>query len=305
MRFLAVFFLVMLLASGLRAESPAPENAAADSPSSLSAKRLTPGAYRLSKSIEETAQLLQLVMGIVAVAMAVYSIKPVSRPMVRIACWGALLIVWVRISRVVVRNLVTGSPLHISTIIIFGLEWALMAGVIYTGHHLWRKAGWDYWGIEIWKKQRHKLLGYSLILIGIKVAYSRLLIMATLPATGWSASVTVPYGASAVEKISLILLSAAGAALLEECAFRGCFQAMFYHWFGGTKRAEIQAIVATSAFWALMHTGMMTPDWVKYAQIFPQGLLLGWWYKRAGLAGTIAVHFGFNVIVTLFPYHLS
>lgn len=305
MRFLPVFFLVLLLGSGLRAESPVPESAAAATPNSLHQERMSPEAYRLSKTIQDTTQILQLVILIVAVAMA-FTIKPFSRPMLRVACWGALLIVWVRVSRAVVRDVVAGSSLHIvSTIIIYGLEWVLMVGAIYTGHHLWRTAGVDYWGIEMWKKERSKLLGYSLILIAIKVAYTRLLLMATSPVTGWSAPAIVPHGASPAEKISLILLAAAGAALLEECVFRGCFQAMFYRWFHGTNRADLSAIVLTSAFWALMHTGSMTPDWVKYAQIFPQGLLMGWWYMRAGLAGTIAVHLGFNVIVSLFPYHLS
>ena len=58
------------------------------------------------------------------------------------------------------------------------------------------------------------------------------------------------------------------------------------------------AIVITSAIWTLGHTGVMDPQWVKFAQIFPIGLLLGWMNKKLGVESTIIVHVIMNLVLT-------
>jgi membrane protease YdiL (CAAX protease family) len=64
------------------------------------------------------------------------------------------------------------------------------------------------------------------------------------------------------------------------------------------------AIALTSAIWTLGHAGVLQPDWVKLAQIFPIGLVLGWLYRKYGVESTIIVHSIFNVVLGLLSIQL-
>jgi membrane protease YdiL (CAAX protease family) len=258
---------------------------------------------RVSKIVCIIALLFQLMM-FIAAAIIFFRIRKLKDPMLHFARNTAFLIVILKIAVAFLRetNLQTSHVIFI--LVDYGVMFPFLIAVIYTGHHLWRKFGVDYWGIAMWKTDRKKLIGISLVVLAVSLGYSRSLFALTHSLPGW-ASLRTPPDASEARRIAIILLAAAGAAFLEEFLFRGCFQAMFHKWFGQSPRASIFAILATSTFWALVHTGSVSPDWIKYLQIFPQGLILGWWYQRAGLAGTIPVHMSFNLVVSFFPYHHS
>ncbi len=57
------------------------------------------------------------------------------------------------------------------------------------------------------------------------------------------------------------------------------------------------AIVTTTLVWTLGHAGTLQPEWVKLAQVFPFGLMLGWLFKKYGLEASLSAHALFNVIM--------
>ena len=57
------------------------------------------------------------------------------------------------------------------------------------------------------------------------------------------------------------------------------------------------AIVLASLLWTLGHAGAVEPGWVKLAQIFPIGLLLGWLCRRYGVGSSMLAHGLFNIIL--------
>ncbi|NES04029.1 MAG: CPBP family intramembrane metalloprotease [Okeania sp. SIO2F4] len=59
------------------------------------------------------------------------------------------------------------------------------------------------------------------------------------------------------------------------------------------------AILVTSILWTIIHTDTLHPNWVKFAQIFPIGLLLGWLFRKYGIISCILAHGLFNVIIPL------
>ncbi len=59
------------------------------------------------------------------------------------------------------------------------------------------------------------------------------------------------------------------------------------------------AILITSFFWAVSHLGTLDPYWVKFVQIFPTGIMLGYIFKKYGLESTIFIHGTYNVGMTL------
>lgn len=63
------------------------------------------------------------------------------------------------------------------------------------------------------------------------------------------------------------------------------------------------AILATAAFWSLAHVNTLEPNWVKLAQVFPVGILLGVLYRRYGLEACIVAHGSFNLVLMFLAKH--
>ncbi len=59
------------------------------------------------------------------------------------------------------------------------------------------------------------------------------------------------------------------------------------------------AILGTAALWALGHAAMTDPPWVKMAQIFCVGCILGARFRSIGLSGCIVVHMAMNLMAFL------
>jgi len=108
------------------------------------------------------------------------------------------------------------------------------------------------------------------------------------------------FTALVLAKTALIVL----APFAEEATFRGYIQGksaeICLRW--ARRRGALGALarvapaVLAALLWALMHEGMIEPDWAKWAQIFGVGLLLGSARRRLGLEGCIVLHLLFNVL---------
>ena len=177
--------------------------------------------------------------------------------------------------------------------------------VVYVGNRLWLQLGTDYWGIAMWKTNRSRMIAVSLVAIVVAVLYSTVLFSWTHPTAGWAVKfLTKVSGVSQSPQTSAILLMCATFAFSEEFLYRGCFQPLLTRWFGGTHVASTAAIIVTAMLWTFAHAGSLSPDWVKFLQILPIGLFLGWWYKKAGVLGTLAVHLGFNFALVRIAQYL-
>lgn len=145
-------------------------------------------------------------------------------------------------------------------------------------------------------------LSTRLVFIGLFVAawagYTQLLFWAFSPqpsehvVRAWGLD-----GDDASEVLTPIGVALIGlVAVSEELVFRlgiQNFLAAACNWWG---RKYWLAIVATSALWTLGHAGALDPNWVKFLQIFPVGVALGWLFRKHGIESCIAVHVLFNVL---------
>ena len=108
--------------------------------------------------------------------------------------------------------------------------------------------------------------------------------------------------ASAVEQPAVALLTifvVLSFALAEELIFRLGIQNICAEKLGWTGDRYWLAIFVATILWTIGHIGVLDPDWVKMAQIFPMGLLLGWLYKKYGVEACIIAHMLLNVAMIL------
>lgn len=95
----------------------------------------------------------------------------------------------------------------------------------------------------------------------------------------------------------LLLAALTVTALGEELTFRLGIQNWIAGLFGWSDRRYWIAIALSSALWSAGHIGILDPDWVKLAQIFPAGLLLGWLFRRFGFEASVVAHGLLNLIM--------
>ena len=109
---------------------------------------------------------------------------------------------------------------------------------------------------------------------------------------------------SAIEVNFAAILAFATVGFAEEIVFRlGLQNALTYRW-RHSEYGHYWAIVATSALWSLGHVGAVEPDWVKIAQIFVFGLILGHMNRRFGIGSCIITHSAFNAAMAAFSTEL-
>lgn len=63
-------------------------------------------------------------------------------------------------------------------------------------------------------------------------------------------------------------------------------------------------VVLTSVLWSIAHANSLEPEWVKFVQIFPMGIVLGFLFKRYGLESCILAHGLFNLSMMFIGPHL-
>ncbi|NBC23657.1 MAG: CPBP family intramembrane metalloprotease [Gammaproteobacteria bacterium] len=107
----------------------------------------------------------------------------------------------------------------------------------------------------------------------------------------------MPGGAASVDFLAGLLTGVLITALGEELTFRLGIQNWLAARLGRGMAGYWAAIVLASALWSLGHLGRMDPEWVKLAQIFPAGLLLGWLFRRSGFEACVIAHAVLNLIM--------
>ncbi|UCC96968.1 MAG: CPBP family intramembrane metalloprotease [Phycisphaerales bacterium] len=131
------------------------------------------------------------------------------------------------------------------------------------------------------------------IAIGIgAVVYSAVLFWLTSPQM--SDIVKQKFGESNAMSLTGLLLLLEHA-FAEEIVFRLGIQNYLAKQLSWRGKKYWIAISLSAILWTLGHTGVMEPNWVKLAQIFPVGLALGWLFKRLGTESCILAHALFNV----------
>lgn len=104
----------------------------------------------------------------------------------------------------------------------------------------------------------------------------------------------------------LLIIVFARLAATEEIFFRLVVQTFLEWKLIGGKYASVVAITFSSLFWSIGHVGVLVPEWVKLAQIFPFGIALGIIYRRYGIEAAILIHVVFNVaMIFLSPEFIS
>lgn len=94
-----------------------------------------------------------------------------------------------------------------------------------------------------------------------------------------------------------LIFTMLGVAIAEELVFRFIFPNFLAHRFKLDGNKYWIAIIISSFFWTISHAGILNPEWVKFAQIFPIGLAFGWLCRKHGLESSIFAHAGFNIIM--------
>ena len=98
-----------------------------------------------------------------------------------------------------------------------------------------------------------------------------------------------------------LMLILATVSIVEELTFRLAIQNQLAHLFGWDDRKYWRTIVLTTLLWTLLHAGAVDPDWVKFLQVFPLGLALGWMFRRYGIESCMAAHVLLNVLASFLP----
>ena len=106
-----------------------------------------------------------------------------------------------------------------------------------------------------------------------------------------------PEAASGSDSAVLALIALSVVALEEELVFRLGIQNFVARVFGWWDRRYWLAILISATIWTVGHVGMLEPGWVKLAQIFPLGIVLGWLARKHGIEACIVAHVVFNIAV--------
>ncbi len=138
---------------------------------------------------------------------------------------------------------------------------------------------------------------YWLTTIGVSlgaVVYTLILFALTGPGIGIALRDLVSGGSRTVTPLMIVMFLE--FAFTEELIFRLGIQNYLAAKLSQRRNGYWIAIVLTSIIWTLGHAGTLDPNWVKFVQIFPVGLILGWLYRRNGIESTIIAHSLFNLI---------
>ena len=137
---------------------------------------------------------------------------------------------------------------------------------------------------------------YWLTTVGVSlgaVIYTAILFAVTGPDIGAALREAINANSHTVTLLTLVTLLE--FAFTEELIFRLGIQNYLATKLQGRANGYWIAIVLTSIVWTLGHAGSLDPTWIKFAQIFPVGLALGWLYRRNGTESTIVAHALFNL----------
>ncbi len=157
-----------------------------------------------------------------------------------------------------------------------------------------------------WREYFGIVFGVSIL----GILYSSILFLLTTPQLSeiaqqeFGVSSIGSEGVITIQNVFVLLQFAIAIAIAEEIVFRLGIQNFL------AKHLKLQsenywiAIFITSVLWSLGHAGVLEPEWVKLAQIFPVGLMLGWLYKKFGAESTMLAHGIFNLVLIFLSVYL-
>ena len=87
------------------------------------------------------------------------------------------------------------------------------------------------------------------------------------------------------------------AALNEELLFRMYVIGLIVYFLKKYRAKWWVAIVLSSALWAYVHMPLANLGWVKFIQVFPLGIALGYTLKRFGFETCVFLHIVFNLVI--------
>jgi membrane protease YdiL (CAAX protease family) len=140
---------------------------------------------------------------------------------------------------------------------------------------------------------------HTLAVTTFSILYSIILFKLTNPEIGESLRLLLnnePISQAQVLSPHSFLLSLT-FAFVEEIVFRLGIQNFLAKHLNWRHTRYWLAITVTSMLWTMGHTGSLDPDWVKFAQVFPLGLLLGWLFRKHGVESCILAHGLSNIIL--------
>ncbi len=150
---------------------------------------------------------------------------------------------------------------------------------------------------------------YFLTILGVSIIgilYSVVLFRLTTPQLSEMLQKTVVPPSAGFENATTIqvILLALEFAVAEELIFRLGIQSFLVKYLKLEGARYWIAILITSVLWTLGHAGGLDPAWVKLAQIFPMGLMLGWLFRKYGAESTILAHGLLNVVLVFLSAYL-
>ncbi len=183
-----------------------------------------------------------------------------------------------------------GLPLLAQAI---GLAWIVPAGC----HH-GNKASVN--TSRTWREAvSHDRLKTSLrTTLGLAAWTSILMFFSSGESTGFSTPVSLDNMAAWSRWTSALILLTI-APILEECVFRHYLQYRLAGLFRRSRHSIALSIVCCSMLWGLCHSGMMGSAGLKFIQLFPAGICLGYISVKHGLETSILAHWLFNISIVI------
>jgi membrane protease YdiL (CAAX protease family) len=150
---------------------------------------------------------------------------------------------------------------------------------------------------------------YFLTIFGVSIVgilYSVVLFLLTTPQLSETAQKIFGSPSAGFEKAITIqgILLVLEFAVAEEIVFRLSIQSFLVKYLKLEGKRYWIAILITSILWTLGHASTLNPEWVKLAQIFPMGLMLGWLFRKYGAESTILAHGLVNVVLSFLSAYL-
>jgi hypothetical protein len=87
------------------------------------------------------------------------------------------------------------------------------------------------------------------------------------------------------------------AAVNEELLFRLFVIPLFVFLGKKWEHRWLIGVAASSALWASTHSIAAGLDWVRYIQVFPLGLVLGYTFKKRGFLSCVIIHVSSNILI--------
>jgi membrane protease YdiL (CAAX protease family) len=191
-----------------------------------------------------------------------------------------------------------------------GLGIAVAAGLVFTASGLYNSRRMRLPGYPLFRgvaRAGRRIAGRArsfpwvptLVAGGGFLVYTALLFAATRPRVSPVLQKAMQTWEGLMKQSSSPVLAAVLVSLIavkEEVTYRLFMQTQLEWWMRGREHAGALAILVTSTLWTLGHAGALEPNWVKFVQIFPMGIVLGIMRRRWGLAPCMLAHLVLNLV---------